>query len=47
MKELHFTFSFILNGQVDRNGATGTVQFGSQFKMIDTAGAMLGAGLRF
>jgi hypothetical protein len=47
MRELHFTFSFILNGKVDGSGASGTLSFGSQFKMIDTAGAMLGAGVRF
>jgi hypothetical protein len=48
MKELQFTFSFIITGKVDHDGATsGTVQFGSNFKMVDTHGAMLGAGLRF
>ena len=47
IRELYFTFSFTLNGNIDQHGAHGTINFGSQFKLIDTPAGFAGAGFHF
>ncbi|HSV65348.1 MAG TPA: hypothetical protein VLJ59_05495 [Mycobacteriales bacterium] len=47
MKDLRFTLTFVLNGQLDQHGATGSVSFGSQFKVTDSKATMLGLGFHF
>jgi hypothetical protein len=45
MRDLQFTFTFVLSGQLDQHGVSGSVNFGGQFKAIDTKPAMTGLGL--
>ncbi len=47
VKELQFTFTFVISGQLDQHGVTGSVNFGSQFKMIENKAVLGGVGLRF
>jgi|SRR5882724_5732884 len=45
IRDLHFSFTFILSGQLDDHGITTSVNFGSQFKIVDTKPVMAGLGL--
>jgi len=47
IRDLQFTFTFVLSGQLDDTGVKGSVNFGSQFRLTDTKSVFGGVGLRF